>query len=117
MNLKEMVGRARQLVEEARRIVEEYEGKDMPADKAAQVKKLLEEARGLKERADQIAELKRLQAWFDEPQYKRPMSDADVKARAPEDEPQAKEGGELPPDLKKKQTAAFFKALRGAWAC
>jgi len=113
MNLKDMVGRARQLVEEARRIVEEYEGKDMPADKAAQVKKLLEEARNLKERADQIAEVKRLEDWLNQPQYKRPMSDADTKARAPEDEPQAEEGGELPPELKKKQTRAFFKALRG----
>ncbi|BDG61922.1 phage major capsid protein [Caldinitratiruptor microaerophilus] len=114
MDLKELVGRARQLVEEARRIVEEYEGKDMPADKAAEVKKRLEEARKLKEHADQLAEMKRLQDWLDEPQYKRPMGDADTKARTPEGAEDSK--GELTPEQKRKQTKAFFKALRGGLA-
>jgi len=85
MDIKEMVGKARQRVEEARRIVEEYAGKAMPADVKQQVDRLLEEARELKAQADRAVEVQKLQAWLDEPQYRRPMSEGAVKALAPED--------------------------------
>ncbi|MFO7274420.1 MAG: phage major capsid protein [Bacillota bacterium] len=111
----ELVGRARQLVDEARRIYEEFEGKEMPAEKAQEVRRLLNEAKSLKEQADQLVEMNRLQAWLDEPQYKRPMTEPEGKARAPEgaEDPQ---GDELTPEQKRKQTRAFFKALRGGLA-
>ncbi|ADU50164.1 phage major capsid protein, HK97 family [Thermaerobacter marianensis DSM 12885] len=111
MDLKELVGKARQRVEEARRIVEEYAGKAMPADVKEQVDRLLAEAKELKAQADRAAEVQKLQAWLDEPQYRRPMNEGAAKALAPEDEP-AEDGG-LSEAQKKKQTRAFFKALRG----
>jgi len=111
MDIKELVGKARQRVEEARRIVEEYAGKAMPADVKQQVDRLLEEARELKAQADRAVEVQKLQAWLDEPQYRRPMSEGAAKALAPEDEPS--EDGGLSEAQKKKQTRAFFKALRG----
>ena len=114
MNPKELLQKARQLLEQARRIHEEYEGKEMPADKVQEVRKLLDEAKQLRERADQLAEMNKLQAWLDEPQYKHPMGDGpEGKAKAPEGAEDDDTGGELTPEQKKKQLRAFFKALRG----
>ncbi|MGE5589207.1 MAG: phage major capsid protein [Bacillota bacterium] len=95
---KELIEKAKAAVAKARAIAQEFEGKELPAEKAAEIQRYLEEAKAAKAQADQAVQLKGLEDWLAEPQFKHPMGGG---------QPQTE------PDRKAAQKAAFFKAFKG----
>lgn len=68
-----LLERAAQHTAQARAINDEFEGKSMPAEAAAQMKQHLTKASEYRSRVEAEAELKANEQWISEPQYKHDM--------------------------------------------
>lgn len=98
MNPKQLIEKAQAAIAKARTIAQEFEGKELPAEKAQEIQRWLDEAKQAKAQADQMVQLKGLENWLAEPQFTHPMGGG---------QPQPE------PDRKAAQKAAFWKAFKG----
>lgn len=72
--------KAANLVKEARNILDEYEGKELPEDKEKQIDEMMRDAQKLKEEVDREKKLHDMDQYFNEPQYKHPMGTGDARS-------------------------------------
>lgn len=91
MGWKEKIEKAAALVKQARDILKEYEGKELPADKAAEVDKLFDDAEKLKAEADRMKKAEELDKELNEPEKKDEHKHDTKPGGAPDDEKAQKE--------------------------
>ena len=67
MRWNQLLEEAASLVKQGRAILEEYEGKELPADKAAEVDRLFDEAERKKAEADRLKRAAELDKFYNQP--------------------------------------------------
>lgn len=104
MNFKQLLEQAAGKVAEAKSIITEFEGKEMPAEKKSEMDNLLVEAANLKAQAESEKKAAEMDEYFNSPEYKHSIEEKGVKIMENNQTPEVKQ------DLAKKE--AFYKFMR-----
>ena len=104
MNFKKLLEQAAGKVAEAKSIISEFEGKEMSAEKKAEMDALLADAANLKAQAESEKKAAEMDEFFNSPEYKHSIEEKGVKNMDNNQTPEVKQ------DLAKKE--AFYKFMR-----